>query len=264
LNSPAYTEFKTAAVANGELTIRYALIGSGKPLVLLHGFTDRIESWAELGYVDPLVKAGYRLILIDQRGHGGSSRPHNPAAYTPRLRADDVVAVLDALAIDCANVLGYSMGGWVALNVARYHPHRVDRLIVGGCHPFGQDMAFYREAVARDIESWIGIVEVFGGPVTEAWKARVRENDILALRAAVAENRPDISTELAGFERPCLFYAGSEDPLRGEASRSAKFLPNARYFEMPGCTHLKALLRADLIVPEVLAFLAEEKGKPAS
>lgn len=251
-----------AHTTNGDVTIHYAVIGAGagKPLVMLHGFTDRIESWAEFGYVGLLAAAGRRLVLIDQRGHGGSSRPHEAAAYAARPRADDIAAVLDALSFARADVLGYSMGGWVALNLARYHPDRVDRLIVGGCHPFGQNMGFYREAVGKDLESWVRIVEAFASDVSEAWKARVRENDIAALRAAVAEDRPDISAALEGFTRPCLCYAGSDDPLRGQIARSAKFLTDGRFFEVPGCNHMTALMRADLVVPEVLAFLSTAKG----
>lgn len=255
------TAIQTAQAKNGDVIIRFATMGEGKPLVLLHGFTDRKESWQEFGYAEPLTRAGHRLILIDQRGHGETSCPHDSKAYTPEARAADAVAVLDALTIERADLLGYSMGGWTALNVARFHPRRIDRLIVGGCHPFGQSMAFYREALTKGIEPWIGIIEAFGGAMSEAFKARVLANDLLALRAAVAADRPDISASLQGFARPCLFYAGSADPLHKEVARSADFLPRARFFEVPGCNHMTALLRADLIVPELLAFLAKENAE---
>lgn len=248
---------QTAHATHGDVTIRFATMGEGKPFVLLHGFTDSAESWREFGYAGPLARAGHRLILIDQRGHGGTSRPHNSAAYTPEARAGDIAAVLDALSIEHADLLGYSMGGWTALNLARFHPRRIDRLIVGGCHPFGQSMAFYREALTKGIETWVGIIEAFGGAMSEAFKARVRGNDLLALRAAVAADRPDISASLEGFARPCLFYAGSADPLRADVARTADFLPRARFSEVPGCNHMTALLRADLVMPELLAFLAE-------
>lgn len=150
-------------------------------------------------------------MLIDQRGHGASVRPHEVAAYRADFRASDVAAVLDALGIKTADLLGYSMGGWAALNVARYHAERIDKLVVGGCHPFGQSLQFYRDAVADDMGKWISIVEKLAGPMPDAWKARVRANDRLALRAAVSEDRPNISAALEGFDRPCLFYARSDD-----------------------------------------------------
>lgn len=90
--------------------VHFSTIGEGAPLVLLHGFSDRIESWAEFGYVNALTAVGRRLVMIDQRGHGRASALHDIDAYAPRLRAGDVAAVLDALGIKRADVLGYSMG----------------------------------------------------------------------------------------------------------------------------------------------------------
>jgi pimeloyl-ACP methyl ester carboxylesterase len=246
----------------GDVEIRYATNGSGTPLVLLHGFTDQIESWREMGYVEALTKAGRRVVLIDQRGHGGSSRPHNIDAYTAEARTADVVAVLDALGIARADVLGYSMGGWAALNLARYHPARIDRLIIGGCHPFGQSMAFYRDAMAAGLDRWIDIIEHLTGPMPEAWKRRVRSNDIDALRAAVAEDRPDISAALADFRRPCLFHAGGEDPLHDPVARCASFFADVRFLEIRGCNHLTAFKEADLILPELITFLNSRKLWP--
>ncbi|PQA88382.1 alpha/beta fold hydrolase [Hyphococcus luteus] len=245
------------AKAGDGVTIRYAVIGEGKPLVLLHGFSDQIDSWTEFGYVDALASAGRRLVLIDQRGHGGTSAPHDIDAYAPARRAGDIAAVLDEIGAERADIFGYSMGGWTALNVARFHAGRVDRLIVGGCHPFGQNMAFYREAVAGDIGKWIGIVEQLGGPMPARWKERVRNTDIIALRAAVAEDRPDISNAFSGFERPALFFSGGDDPLHDAVARCAEFFPDARFAEIEGCNHMTAFLRADLVALRLNAFLAE-------
>lgn len=240
------------------VSVRYAVIGEGKPLVLLHGFSDQIESWTEFGYADALASAGRRLVLIDQRGHGGTSALHDIDAYAPARRAGDVAAVLDEIGAQRTDIFGYSMGGWTALNVARFHADRVDRLVVGGCHPFGQNMAFYRKAVAGDIGTWIGIVEQLGGPMPVRWKERVRNTDIIALRAAVAEDRPDISEALSGFERPALFFSGSEDPLRDTIARCAEFFPEARFAEIEGCNHMTAFLGADLVARRLNAFLGEQ------
>src|SRR5690606_26148284 len=105
-------------VRNDSVEIMYRVEGDGAPLVLLHGFTDNSESWQEYGFVAPLIDAGRKLVMIDARGHGRSGRPNDPAAYAPYARAADVVAVLDALRLPRADVLGYSMGGWTAYCVA--------------------------------------------------------------------------------------------------------------------------------------------------
>jgi pimeloyl-ACP methyl ester carboxylesterase len=103
--------------------------------VLQHGFTDSLESWYEFGYVSAL-KPDYRLILLDARGHGGSEKPHEPAAYEDQLNVADILAVLDTLHIATAHFFGYSMGGWIGFALAKYAPERVSSLIIGGRHPY--------------------------------------------------------------------------------------------------------------------------------
>jgi len=84
---------------------------------LQHGFSESFEDWYEYGYVDAL-KNNFRLILVDARGHGGSDKPHDPAAYALEYRVSDVVVVLDALRIEKAHYWGYSMGGWIGFGMA--------------------------------------------------------------------------------------------------------------------------------------------------
>lgn len=73
----------------------------------------------------------------------------------------------------------------------------------------------------------------------------------------MAEDRPDISAELAGFNRPALFYCGEEDPLRPSVSRCAGFFPDGRFAEIAGCNHMTAFTRSDLITPHLEAFLGD-------
>ena len=173
-----------------------------------------------------LSLAGVVLILIDQRGHGASDAPHRREDYSGALRAADVIAVLDALGLQQADIFGYSMGGWCALNVAASHPDRVGRLVVGGSHPFAQSLSFYRNAL-RSKAVWSGIMLALGGSLTPDWQARIRQNDVEALRAAVAEDRPDISGSLKTFPRDCLFYVGSKD-LAARVRRARRSLDAAR------------------------------------
>ena len=96
---------------NQGVRIYYHVEGDGPPLVLLHGMTSNsAHMWGETGYIDAL-KPDHRLILIDARGHGASDKPHDRSAYTWPIPVQDVVAVLDHLAIDQAHVMGYSSGG---------------------------------------------------------------------------------------------------------------------------------------------------------
>ena len=243
------------ATTRDRLNINFEIEGQGSPLVLLHGFGDQIASWRDAGYVKPLVAAGHRLIMIDQRGHGASGHPHDKASYVPERRAGDVIAVLDVLGIEQVDILGYSMGGWCALNVARFHPGRVQRLIVGGCHPFGQSLSFYRWALMSKLV-WATVSRTGGKSLPEGWKQRIRNNDILALRAAVADDRPDISASLTRFDRKCLFYAGINDPRRELVSRSADALPNAKFFELQHCDHLSTFTQPEGLIVPLVEFLA--------
>ncbi|TIQ61153.1 MAG: alpha/beta fold hydrolase, partial [Mesorhizobium sp.] len=83
------------AVAADGVSIAYEDIGYGDPLMLLHGLTESRESWHEAGYVEQFLQRERRLILVDCRGHGRSGKPHDPAAYSGRRRAADIIAVLD-------------------------------------------------------------------------------------------------------------------------------------------------------------------------
>jgi len=116
---------------NNGVRIHFQLEGEGQPLVLQHGFTDSLETWYELDYVDAL-KREHQLILVDARGHGASDKPHDTSAYSNEARATDVASVLRALAIPRADYMGYSMGGCIAYSLAQYVPECVHRLIIGG------------------------------------------------------------------------------------------------------------------------------------
>lgn len=128
---------------NQGVRIHYQVEGDGPPLVLQHGFLQSIEDWHECDYVDAL-KRDYRLILVDARGHGASDKPHEPGAYPLENRVGDVVTVLDALAIQKAHFWGYSMGGWIGFGMAIFVPRRVDRIVIGGQHPYARSMEGFR------------------------------------------------------------------------------------------------------------------------
>src|SRR5260370_24548218 len=107
-------------VDNKGISIHYRVEGNGPPLVLVHGISDSSDVFYERGYVAAL-KAKYRLVLIDARGHGQSDKPHDPQSYSPERVASDIVAVLDDLGMKTVTYWGYSMGGadWVCLGTIR-------------------------------------------------------------------------------------------------------------------------------------------------
>src|ERR1043166_1220171 len=117
----------------GPVEIAFLDEGAGEPIVLVHGFASTKEvNWVQPGWAATLTGAGYRVIALDNRGHGASSKPYDPAQYHTNLMAEDVRALLDHLRISRADVMGYSMGARIAAFLALAHPDRVRSAILGG------------------------------------------------------------------------------------------------------------------------------------
>jgi pimeloyl-ACP methyl ester carboxylesterase len=243
--------------------IAYTTMGAGAPIVLLHGFTETAASWQEAGYVDRFVQAGRQVVLIDCRGHGGSGKPHDAAAYGGDKRARDVLAVLDALGLPAADLVGFSMGGLIALATALRFPHRVSRLIVIGAHPFAQDLATYRLALAAGMESWLGLLDGLGVPLSQETRERLLCNDLRALQACVAQDRPDTSPALAALRAPFLAIVGTRDPIF-EAVRTFAERVDGRFLALEDRNHVTAFLASAEIVAAVQHFLAQEADARAA
>src|ERR1700683_4718752 len=97
--------------------------GEGEPIVLVHGFASNKEvNWVAPGWVMTLTRAGRRVIALDNRGHGASTKLYDPAAYHSSLMAEDVRPLLDHLEISRADVMGYSLGSLVTTIFAVAHP----------------------------------------------------------------------------------------------------------------------------------------------
>src|SRR5579872_4441485 len=118
---------------NGAVEIAYLDEGHGEPIVLVHGFASTKEvNWVAPGWVSTLTRAGRRVIALDNRGHGQSSKLYDPAAYHSAIMAQDVRALLDHLALPRADVMGYSMGARIAAFLALADPQRVRAVVLGG------------------------------------------------------------------------------------------------------------------------------------
>lgn len=110
--------------------------GDGPPLLLLHGFTGSLHSW---DHIRPALVEFATVIAVDLLGHGQTASPPDPGRYTLGWAANDLLTLLDTLSIDRVDLLGYSMGGRVALHFAVREPHRVRRLILESASPGIED-----------------------------------------------------------------------------------------------------------------------------
>lgn len=112
--------------------VHYVESGSGDPVVLIHGFSADLEMWNPVRYE---LSKQFHVIAIDCRGHGESGKPHEPSAYGIEM-VNDVVRLLDHLGISKAHIVGYSMGGSIALKMLQTHPDRMLSVVSGGSWGF--------------------------------------------------------------------------------------------------------------------------------
>jgi pimeloyl-ACP methyl ester carboxylesterase len=236
--------FRARDVRRGGVTLRLAEAGSGEPVLLCHGFADGLETWWDSPWAK--VLAGCRLIAFDARGHGASSKPHSPGAYSMEERVADAAAVLDASGVARAHALGYSMGGATALHLAATCPERVRTLLVGGAHPFAESLEPLRALLSAGLTTVADAFVRGGWRVPEPLHDRVLANDALALAAVVAEDRPPLDEDaLQRLAMPTLLWVGEHDARRAAIERLGEMLPDARTLVVPGASHFSAFDGAD-------------------
>ena len=242
---------------NHGVRIHYELIGAGPDLVLQHGFTQALEDWIECGYVAAL-QDHFRLVLIDARGHGLSDKPHDAGAYALPLRVGDVTAVLDAAGISRAHYWGYSMGGFIGWGMARHAAGRLNRLVIGGSHPYARDpeaiRGWLRAAIAQGGDAIVSTIAGLAGTVSPAYAARLLAADHQAWLAC-APSSDSMEDMLPGMAMPCCLYSGDADPVFAAAQRAAAAIPGARFVALPGLLHIPAFTDSAAVLPSVLGFL---------
>src|SRR6185312_11456827 len=243
-------------VDNGGIPIHFEVEGTGRPLLLLHGSFGSLDDWRDFGYVD-VLRDRCKLILMDARGHGKSSKPHDPAAYDLAKRASDVIAVLDGLNVKTADFMGYSMGGWIGFGLAKLAPNRFRSMILGGAHPFQENMQAFRAMLPKEAAAFGAMIEpAFGPHLTPGIERRILENDLEAL-AALTTDRDDFSEVLPTMRMPCLLFAGSSDPRLPLVQECTRRMPNVEFFSPADCGHVAALGRSDLVLPKIIEFLSQ-------
>ncbi len=234
--------------------------GSGRPVLLVHGFASTWRrNWEGTGWMRALAHAGYRAIAYDQRGHGESEKRYDPEDYAPLRLAEDALAVLDAAGAERAEVMGYSMGARIALEVALRHPHRVRALVLAGMGSEFRDFGgprYDREIVARALEA----EDTGGFPPGALFYRRFAEQTHADRRALAACWRRPIreldAADLGAVTVPVLLTVGDRDSIAGDPGPLAAAMPNARVVRLAGKDHMSAV-GAKQHREAVLAFLAE-------
>ena len=212
-----------ASFKNGEVEIAYLDEGAGEPIVLVHGFASNKEvNWVNPGWVTTLTRAGRRVIALDNRGHGASSKLYDPAAYHSATMAEDVRALLDHLGIERADVMGYSMGARIAAFLAVNHPARVRAVVLGGLGIRLVEGVGLPESIADALEARsLADVRDPTGRMFRAF-AEQTKSDLKALAACMRGSRQTLSREqVAGIRVPVLVAVGTKDKVAGSAQELA-------------------------------------------
>lgn len=239
--------------SNG-VRIHFTDEGTGEPVILIHGFAANADlNWRVPGITQGLTE-DYRVIALDDRGHGLSEKPHDVDAYGMNM-VDDVIRLMDHLEIEKAHIVGYSMGGFIALKLVTTYP---DRVICAapcgaGWEPPGERSDF-RDALAKSLEENGDFSPLFTmldpagkglGPIA-TWLSNRKlnaENDVLAL-AAVIRGLGEIAIPEEALRQntvPALTVIGTDDPLRAGVDRMTGVMSSHQVIYIEGANHLTAL-----------------------
>ncbi|HTX42533.1 MAG TPA: alpha/beta hydrolase [Acidobacteriaceae bacterium] len=248
-----------AWVENNGARIFYSVYGAGAPVIMLHGGLGHSGNW---GYQVPaLIDNGYRTVVIDSRGHGRSTRDEQPYSY--ELLVSDVLAVMNALRLDQAVLVGWSDGACTSLILAANHPARVAGVFFFACNmdpsgvrPFEATPALKR-CFARhtaDYKELSATPECFGQFVKDV--------------GLMQRTQPNYSAQdLAKIHVPVRIVQSERDEFirREHAEYLAQAIPGASFLLLDGVSHFAPLQRPEQFNAAMLTFVREVcAGKPAA
>ena len=270
--------------SNG-VRIHYIVEGQGEPVVLIHGFTADIDKNWRTGFAagpqnnrqgPRIVQAlarNYRVIALDNRGHGKSDKPHDTKQYGLEM-VEDIVRLLDHLKIKKAHVVGYSMGAIITFKLLATHPDRLLSATLGGHSGIrdGSRTQFYDE-LATSLEQGKGFGPLIvaltpaGRPKPSAEQIEMinasltKSNDPKALAAVVRAFR-DLAVAAEKLETnqvPTLALIGELDPLKQGVDALQGHMGNLKIVVIPGADHMTAVSNPEFI-KGLSEFLARHRS----
>ena len=259
------------------LRYHYLTAGQGTPLLLLHGFTGSSENWTSH---QPAFSEHFTTITPDILGHGQSAAPQNAGRYAIAEAAADLVELLDQLSAEPAHLLGYSMGGRLALFMALHYPIRFRSLTLESASP-GLKIASERHArIERDqaladqiesdgIEAFVSYWETL--PLWQSQQSlpshireRLRQQRLHnsahglanSLRGMGTGAQPSLWNQLSQLELPVLLLSGAlDEKFTAIGKRMAEQMPNARQVSIADVGHTIHLEAPEAFRRQVLEFL---------
>ncbi|SIQ78769.1 MULTISPECIES: alpha/beta hydrolase [unclassified Bosea (in: a-proteobacteria)] len=226
-------------------------------IVLVHGFaSNHAVNWVNTQWTKTLTHAGYRVVALDNRGHGQSEKLYEPAAYSSDVMAEDVRRLMDHLDIPRVAVMGYSMGARISAHLALAHPRRLNALLLGGLGIHLVEGVGLPLGIADAMEA--PSLDTLTDPMQRMFRAFAEQtgSDLKALAACIRGSRQTLSAEQVGqIAVPTLVSVGTTDAVSGSGPELAKLIPDAESFAIQGRDHNLAV--GDKSHKQaVLAFLA--------
>ncbi|MEM8796170.1 MAG: alpha/beta hydrolase [Pseudomonadota bacterium] len=225
------------------ISIAYRDEGAGEPVFLVHGFaSNSFINWVYTGWFETLIAAGYRVIAIDNRGHGESEKLYDQGLYESPMMAEDVRRLMDHCSVERAHVMGYSMGARITAFLALNHPNRLKTAVFAGLGMGMIDGVPGSAAIAE------GLLAEDPSKLTDPQAIAFRQfadqtkSDRQALAACIRESRAKISAEdVAKISLPVLVAIGTKDDVAGDLDRFVDILPNATGLPIPNRNHMVAV-----------------------
>jgi pimeloyl-ACP methyl ester carboxylesterase len=245
---------------NGDVEIAYLDEGEGDPIVLVHGFaSSKTVNWVYPTWVSELRKNGYRVIALDNRGHGDSEKLYDSESYHIGIMAGDITALMDHLKIERADIMGYSLGGRMTAWLAHRVPQRLRSAILGGIAMGLIEGGGPGENVAKALEA--DALEDVTDPIGRTFRAFADQtrSDRRALAACLRGSRRLMTREeAADITVPVLIAVGTEDEIAGSASELGKIISGSKVLDIPNRDHMRAV--GDKVYKTgVLEFLSQRK-----
>ena len=261
----------------GDIAVAISDVGEGPPVVLLHGLACGQRMWF---HQVRALRSRFRVITYDQRGHGGTDAPAVATGYSAALLARDLVGVLDALKIERAAIVGFSLGGGPALALAASQPQRVSRLVLADVGA-GADDPVKIEAMAR---RWVTLIdrhetdelvcEMLRSELFKVYARRntrrrdhmaalIRATPVVGLRFLLSEvlaKRKSLfrlTGVLQSLRVPTLVMVGQQDYVCSKAARlMAQRIPNAELKVVANSGHMTPLEQPAAFTAALLEFLS--------
>ncbi len=246
---------------NREIAINYEVIGNGvEVLVFHHGNGNCVHDWHTLEYVS-LLKNNYKLILIDSRGYGQSSKPYDPMEYSLKSRAEDTISVLDHEKVEKAHCLGASIGAAMCFILARFHPDRFKSYIFATPY-FALFKNEIKKALAIGIEEYVSELEnLLGNKISnEDVRSTFLANDAKSVLAANSSEWFNYLDFVQYVKTPTLIYVGAkETTVKNLQDLSMKLEESSghqsHFHVFSDADHAKIYWSGDLVVPVIRKFI---------